>query len=145
MFARGLRGIAWSQLEDGLQFLQKLAAAIEAVEVFERAVIGKDLQLTVREDDAEERRAAASALSGVEDARGGGGAMMAVGDVKARDVGENGLNLADGGFVANGPGGMLDAVRGGEIDVRRSGGFAGGEVVHFFDGAIGQKDFAGLG
>src|SRR6266545_1138705 len=57
------------------------------VQVFQHAVVRENLHLVVWKYHGEEPAAVARALAGLKNSRGRGAAMMAVGDVEARDAG----------------------------------------------------------
>ena len=99
----------------------------------------------MREDHGQKSAALAGPVAGLEDAAGGGAAMMAIGNVKAGNGGELALDELDLGVGGEVPGGVADAIGGGEIDGGGLGDFLGHKGVHRRGGAVGEEDGAGLG
>ena len=138
--------------EDGADFGEELFAVL-AIEVFDGAVVGEDFQFGGGEEDAEEP--VVVFLAGVvgvgfaalfADVEGGGGAVVAVGDVGGGDLlGEDGGD-GEGGRVWEAPDLVADAIGGSDV----VDGGLGGEVVvdeGLDAGAavVGEEDGAGVG
>lgn len=150
-FGRGFVGGGFEG-EDLGDFGEELFAVL-AVEVFDGAVVGEDFQFGGGEEDAEEP--VVVFLAGVvgiglaalfADVEGGGGAVVAVGDVGGGDLlGEDGGD-GEGGGVGEAPDLVADAIGGGDV----VDGGLGGEVVvdeGLDAGAavVGEEDGAGVG
>ena len=138
--------------EDGADFGEELFAVL-AVEVFDGAVVGEDLQFAGGEEDAEEP--VVVFLAGVvgigfaaffADVEGGGGAVVAVGDVGGGDLLSEDGGDGEGGGVGEAPDLVADAIGGSDV----VDGGLGGEVVvdeGLDAGAavVGEEDGAGVG
>jgi hypothetical protein len=93
---------------------------LKSVEVLDDAVVVEDAHLVVGEDHGQEGvggRLAAMLVARRGDARGGGGTVVAVGDVERRHGVEAGGDRGDPGFVAHHPDLVADAVVGGDVGV----------------------------
>lgn len=120
-----------------------------AVEVFDGAVVGEDLELARGKEDGEEPVvvfvASVGGISGAAfatDADGAGGAVMSVGDVGDGYLAEGFDEVLGAGHT---PHGVLNAIGRGEVVERRG-------LAHFLDEAVdggriavGQEDWAGVG
>jgi hypothetical protein len=138
--------------EDAADFGQKLFPIL-AVEVFDGAIVGQDFQFAGGEEHAEEP--VVVFLAGVvgiglpalfADVEGGGGAVVAVGDVGGGHLLGKDRGNGQGGAVGQAPDLVADAIRGGDIV---DGGFVGEVVVDEGLDAraavVGKKDGAGVG
>ena len=120
----------------------------QPVQIFHDAVVGENLHLLVGEDDGEEavvrlraRVVRVPRLQLRARARGGGRAVVAVGDVEQRHFGEAARELFGRGRA---PDGVAHAVVGLEVVERLADGLGLDERVEAAVGAVGQEDGAGL-
>jgi hypothetical protein len=143
VFASWLRRAVWLDDENGVEFLEQLSGS-KSVEILQHAVVGENLHLVVRENDAQKIAAVTSAFAALIDATGGGAAVVSISDVKKWDGGEFVFDELDGGGIVDNPGGVAHAVLGSEIDVRLFSGFLFGQVIDYGIGAVSQKHRAGL-
>src|SRR5437588_8456678 len=100
--------------ENAIELFEQLCGR-EAVQILEHPIVRQNPNLIVWENNAQEPTTLARPFTALEHTRGGGAAMMAIGDVKMRQGGELSLDEADCGTVADHPGCVADAIRGGEI------------------------------
>ena len=119
-----------------------------AVEVFDDAVVGHDLELARWEEDGEEPVGVGGGLAFCAklqaDAGGAGGAVVAIGDVGDGERGEFFDEHGDDGGIMDGPDGVLDAVGGGEVVGGRLGFFVANDAVYLRAVAVGEEDGAGV-
>ena len=112
----------------------------------EHAVVVEDRHLAMRKDDREEIvvRAVVPAAR-LRHARGGGRAVMAVGDIDRRQRVEGARQRRDGRVVVDHPHLVAHAVVGGDVDVGCARGGARQHGVDLGRGRIGHHHRAGLG
>lgn len=116
----------------------------QAVQIFEHAIVRQDLHLLVRKDHGEKPTALPGAFASFEYASCGSAAVVAIGDVERRDVAEGIFDECYIAGIGQDPGGMPNAVFGGEINFWCRANFAGEQIIEFTDGTIGEEDGARL-
>ena len=144
MFGRGLRRTAGGHRKTAPN-LSSNCAGVKAIQVFQHAIVGQDLQLVVRKNDAQKKRAVAGAFARLENPRRRRAAMMAVGNIETGNRRKGAANRFDCRRFAHSPGRMADAVRGDEIGVGRLRSLGGSQGVNSLTRAKRQEDRAGLG
>ena len=119
----------------------------QSVQILHHAVVVHDLHLVMGEDHGEEIVAGLFQLrlaARRRDARGGGGAVVAVGDVEVGHGADHRADARDGRFVVDQPDSVLDAVIGGQVGNRRAGGGIGDQFFGLVAVRVGEQDRAGL-
>src|SRR5947209_17053451 len=96
-------------------------------------------------NDTEKKGSLPASFSALTNTRRRRAAMVAVGDVKERNLREFGFKEPDTLLILNHPGRMTHPISSGEIDLRRFGHFPRRQFIDPFVGLVRQKYRPGLG
>src|SRR5271169_2829531 len=117
----------------------------KSVEIFKDAIVGKDLHLVVRKDNAQENPAFPGTFARLENPCCGCASVMAVRNVKRRKARELPLEPLQVFSLGDGPGAVADPVYSDEINLRCRSSMSADDLIQVTGRPINQEDRPGLG